>query len=155
MWSKREEALRLPTVISPDMHEEFCLPYDRRMHDALHELGFIVSYHTCGGTFGIEEMIIANGTDASETLAPRSIGSNQEPWDFKKKVGNRIALIGGMDQHSVLTDGSPDQIESQVKRLFREVGYDGGYILACSDHFFDTPVKNLEVYANAARDCTY
>ncbi len=143
------------TVISPGIHEEFCLPYDRRMHDALHELGFIISYHTCGGTFGIEEMIIANGTDVSETLAPKSIGSNQEPWDFKKKVGNRIALIGGMDQHSVLTDGKPEQIKAQVKRLFQEVGYDGGYILACSDHFFDTPVENLEAYASAARDCIY
>jgi hypothetical protein len=37
------------TVISPALHEKFCLPYDLRMHDALHELGFKVSYHTCGG----------------------------------------------------------------------------------------------------------
>ena len=40
------------TLISPRMHEEFCLPYDRTMHDALHDLGFKVVYHTCGGTFG-------------------------------------------------------------------------------------------------------
>ena len=38
------------TVISPKFHEEFCLRYDRPMHDALHELGFKVTYHTCGGT---------------------------------------------------------------------------------------------------------
>jgi len=143
------------TVISPDMHEEFCLPYDRQIHDALHELGFLVTYHTCGGNYGIEELIVANGADASETLAPKSIGGNQDPWDFKKKIGNRLALIGGMDQHSVLTDGTSEKIASQVKRLFQEVGSDGGYILSCADHFFDTPVSNLEIYAKAARECTY
>ena len=68
------------TLISPRMHAEFCLPYDREMHNALHQLGFLVTYHTCGGTLGIEELIVANGTDASETLAPTSIGGNQEPW---------------------------------------------------------------------------
>jgi hypothetical protein len=143
------------TVISPDLHKEFCLPYDRRIHDALHELGFKVTYHTCGGTFGIEELIIANGADASETLAPSSIGGNQEPWDVREKVGNRIALIGGMDQCSVLTDGNTDQIESQVKLLFQRVGYDGVYILSCADHFFETPVENLTAYADAARQCMY
>ena len=143
------------TVISPDLHREFCLPYDRQLHDALHDLRFTVTYHTCGGTLGIEDSIIRNGTDASETLAPPSIGGNQEPWDVKEKMGDRIALIGGMDQHSVLTTGSPAEITSQVELLFRKVGYNGGYILSCADHFFDTPPENLAAFANAARACTY
>ena len=143
------------TVISPTMHQEFCLPYDRRLHDALHELGFIVSYHTCGGTRGIEELIIRNGTDATETLAPMSIGGNQEPWEVKEKMGNRVALIGGMDQHSILTEGSIADITAQVEQLFRKVGYEGGYILSCADHFFETPVEHLKAFAKAARSCEY
>ena len=143
------------TVISPDMYREFCLPYDRTMHDALHDLGFLVTYHTCGGTVGIEELIIQNGADASETLAPTTIGGNQEPWEVKKKMGKRIALIGGMDQHSVLTTGSVADIRAQVELLFRKVGHDGGYILSCADHFFETPVEHLEAYAHAASNCIY
>lgn len=143
------------TVISPAVYQEFCLPYDRQLHDALHDLGFIVSYHTCGGTRGIEELIIQNGTDASETLAPKSIGGNQEPWEVKEKMGNRVALIGGMDQHSVLTKGSIAAITAQVEHLFRKVGYEGGYILSCADHFFETPVKHLKAFAKAARSCEY
>ncbi|MCY3017521.1 MAG: hypothetical protein NTW87_00620 [Planctomycetota bacterium] len=143
------------TLISPALHCEFCLPYDRKVHDALHALGFKITYHTCGGTFGIEEHIVANGCDASETLAPKSIGGNQEPWEMKAKVGNRIALIGGMDQHNVLTAGTPKQIRSQVRLLFENVGRDGGYILSCADHFFDTPPQRLRAYAAAARECRY
>ncbi len=143
------------TVVSPRLHEEFCLPYDRKMHDALHDLGFLVTYHTCGGTHGIEEHIVANGCDASETLAPMSVGGNQEPWDFKRKVGNRIACIGGVDQFNVLTDGSPSLIRDKTHELFEKVGMDGGYICSASDHFFETPVDKLMAFADAAKECVY
>ncbi len=143
------------TVISPDLFEEFCLPYDRKMHDALHDLGFKVSYHTCGGTVGIEELIIRTGADASETLAPMSVGGNQEPWDFKKKVGNRIAVIGGVDQFSTLSEGPAEKIRKNVHELFEKVGNEGGYICSASDHFFETDPKNLVTFAEAAKECIY
>jgi uroporphyrinogen-III decarboxylase len=143
------------TVISPALHRDFCLPYDRRMHDALHNRGFRVVYHTCGGTLGLEEMIVANGCDASETLAPRSIGSNQEPWEFAAKVAGRLALIGGLDQFNVVTRGTGQEIRARVLELFEKVGQQGGYICALSDHFFDTPLENLQALASAGRECRY
>ena len=143
------------TVISPTLHREFCTPYDRKMHDALHDLGFIVAYHTCGGTRGIEELIVANGADISETLAPMSIGGNQEPWEFKQKVGNRLAVIGGLDQFNVLTAGPAEKIRETVHTLFEKVGHAGGYVCSVSDHFFDTPIENLQVMADAAKECVY
>lgn len=143
------------TVISPALHKEFCLPYDRKMHDALHNVGLKISYHTCGGTFGIEEFIVDNHTDVSETLAPLSVGGNQEPWEFKRKVGNRIACIGGIDQFNILTTGSRNDIRKKVLELFEKVGYEGGYICSASDHFFETPVENLIAFAEAAKECRY
>jgi uroporphyrinogen-III decarboxylase len=143
------------TLISPALHKEFCFPYDRKLHDALHALGFTIVYHTCGGAKGIEEAIVANGCDASETLAPTSIGGNQEPWEFKAKIGRRLALIGGMDQFNVLTTGSREEIRAMVFKLFETVGYEGGYILSCCDHFFETPPENIRIYAEAARECVY
>jgi uroporphyrinogen decarboxylase len=143
------------TLISPKLHEEFCLPFDRAMHDALHDLGFLITYHTCGGTLGIEESIVRNGADVSETLAPPSIGGNQEPWEFRRKVGDRLAMIGGIDQYNTLTRGSKDDIRGAVVRLFETVGRDGGYICSASDHFFETPVENLAAMADAARECRY
>ena len=142
-------------MISPKLHQEFCLPYDRQMHDALHSLGFTITYHTCGGTRGIEELIVANGCDASETLAPPSVGGNQEPWEVHEKVGNRIALIGGIDQFNTLTSGTkarsgPWYISCSRRSARRRV-----YICSCSDHFFETPVENLVAFADAAKECVY
>lgn len=143
------------TLISPDLHKDFCLPYDRKIHDALHDLAFRVTYHTCGGTLGIEEYIVQNGCDVSETLAPLSIGGNQEPWDFKAKTGGRVALIGGMDQFNVLSEATKEQIRAKVFELFEKVGCDGGYVCSACDHFFETPLENLQAYADAARECVY
>jgi uroporphyrinogen decarboxylase len=143
------------TVISPELYREYCLPYDRKIHDALHVQGLKCVYHTCGGTLGIEEMIVANGADASETLAPPSIGGNQEPWELKRKLGRRLALIGGLDQQNPLTVGSREDIRRAVRKLFETVGHEGGYICSASDHFFETPVGNLEAFAEAARECRY
>jgi len=143
------------TVISPSLHAQFCQPYDRKMHDALHELGFLVTYHTCGGTFGLEELVVGNGCDASETLAPPSIGGNQEPWEYKERIAGRLALIGGMDQFNVLTDAPLARIRAKVHELFQKVGNNGAYICSLSDHFFDTPPDHLQAFADAARECVY
>jgi uroporphyrinogen-III decarboxylase len=70
-------------------------------------------------------------------------------------VAGRLALIGGMDQFSVLTEGTVEDIRAKVRELFEEVGRDGGYICAASDHFFETPLKNLRAFADAARECVY
>ena len=143
------------TLVSPDMHKEFCLPYDRTMHDALHELDLKITYHTCGGTRGIEEYIVQNGCDASETLAPSSIGGNSEPWEFAEKINNRIAMIGGMDQFNIITDGDRELIQQTVHKLFNTVGSNGGYICSASDHFFETPPEKLRWFAEAAHECVY
>jgi uroporphyrinogen-III decarboxylase len=144
------------TLISPKLHAEFCMPYDRQMHQALHAAGHISTYHTCGGMINILDLIIQNETDASETLSPPGTGGNiSEPQKVREKYSGKLAMIGGMDQFNILTTGSKEQIQTEVKRLFEGFGVDGSYILSASDHFFDTPVENLRIYAEAAKQCTY
>lgn len=144
------------TLISPKMHREFCLPYDRRMHDALHAAGHRATYHTCGGMMFILDLILQNGADASETLSPPGMGGNiAEPARVRSAFGGKIAMIGGMDQFNVLTAGPPERIRAEVRRLFEGFGLDGGYIMSASDHFFDTPPEHLRAFADAARECTY
>ena len=144
------------TVISPKIHREFCLPYDLAIHRALHNIGHIAVYHTCGGMVNILDLIIENETDASETLSPVGTGGNiVKPAKVRDAFAGRVAMIGGMDQFNILTRGTPDQIRVEVRHLFEGFGRDGGYIMSTSDHFFDAPVENLRVYAEAAKECVY
>jgi uroporphyrinogen decarboxylase len=144
------------TVISPAMHREFCLPYDREIHRAVHDAGLRVTYHTCGGMVHLLDLIVQNETDASETLSPPGTGGNvADPSKVREAFAGKVAMIGGMDQFHVLTSGTAEQIRAEVHRLFEGFGPDGGYILSASDHFFETPPENLKAYAEAARECTY
>lgn len=144
------------TVISPRLHREFCLPYDRRMHDALHRAGQRATYHTCGGMMHILDLIIENATDASETLSPPGVGGTiTNPAQVRSKFAGKIAMIGGLDQFNILGRGTAEEIEAEVNRLAEGFGRDGGYVCSASDHFFEAPVENLEAFASAAARCAY
>ena len=143
------------TVISPKIFKEFCLPYDRELHDALHALGHKVVYHTCGGMMAILELIVQNKCDASETLSPREVGGDAVPEEIKARIGSQVALIGGLDQINILSRGTPEMIRAHVHDLFARLGPGGGYIMCPSDHFFETPLENIQAYAEAARECVY
>ena len=39
-----------------------------------------------------------------------------------------------------------------VRKAYDAVGDDGGYLLSCCDHIFETPPENLRIYAAAARE---
>ncbi len=146
------------TVISPAMFDEFCVPYDRRIIRALHEVGLPVVYHTCGGMMALLDRIPANGCDASETLSPPGVGGDIESADrltVKNVLGSKVALIGGVDQGGTLTNGAPEQVATEVRACFETFGRGGGYICSASDHFFHAPVANLKALAAAGRECRY
>lgn len=143
------------TVISPAFFREFCLPYDLEMHRMIHSLGLPVVYHTCGGMMPILELISENECDACETLTPPTMGGDARPAELKARVGKRLALIGGLDQNTVLEVGTPEDIRAHVHAMFDAYGPNGGYIMSPSDHFFHVPPCNLEAYAAAVRECRY
>lgn len=104
----------------------------------------------------ILDLIVQNGTDVSETLSPPGTGGNiTDPAKVRAAFSGKVAMIGGMDQFNVLTSGTPEKIRSETQRLFEGFGPNGGYVCSASDHFFETPVENLKVFAAAAKDCTY
>ena len=103
----------------------------------------------------ILELIAENRCDACETLTPPSMGGDARPTELKKRVGSRSALIGGLDQNTVLEKGTEDEIRQHVRAMFEDYGAGGGYIISPSDHFFNVSASNLEAYAKAARECVY
>lgn len=143
------------TCISPELHREFCLPYDREHHDALHAIGLPAVYHTCGGMMAILDLVVENNCDASETLTPAGMGGDARHVELKERIGDKVCLIGGLNQFQILDCGTREQIREEVFRLFRELGPGGGYMMSPSDHFFETPPENLAIYGEAARECTY
>jgi uroporphyrinogen decarboxylase len=144
------------TVISPALHAEFCLPYDRRQHAAIIEKDphIRVVYHLCGGLMHMLDHVVENGAHGLETMTPPSMGGNADIAEANRLVGDRLFFIGGYDQQSGFEKGTPEDARRQVFDLFRQRP-NGGYICCPSDHFFHGDPANIQAFADAAKECVY
>ena len=71
-----------------------------------------------------------------------------------RRVGDRLAFIGGFDQNKGFEHGSPETVRQMVRKLFESCP-NGGYICSPSDHFFFGDPENLQAFVDACRECTY
>jgi len=143
------------TVISPDIFDEFVAPYDSVLIASAHEAGQRISYHTCGGMMPILENIAAMNPDAMETFTPSGMGGDAILSEAKKRIGDKVCMIGGFDQFHFFTGCTEEETREEVRRCFGEAGPGGGYILSPSDHFFEADLKLIEAFADEARKCQY
>jgi len=146
------------TVISPALHRQFCLPYDRIQHQAIHDYGAPygakIVYHLCGGLMPMLELVAENGADGLETMTPPSMGGDCDLAEAGRRVGDRLFFIGGFDQSAGFERGNPALIREMVQQLHR-ARPEGGYICAPSDQFFYGSIENLSAFALACRECVY
>ncbi len=142
------------TVISPNLHEEFCLPYDKLQVDALHAAGFKVVYHLCGGLMKMLDHVVANGSDGLETMTPPSMGADTDLALAEKLVGDKLFFVGGFDQNRGFEHGTPDVVRTMVHELHAACP-NGGYICCPSDHFFHGNLENLQAFSDALKECEY
>ena len=143
------------TVISPKLFETFVAPCDAEIIDEARRAGQRIVYHTCGGMMPILESIAEMNPDAMESFTPPGIGGDVNLVEAKKKIGDRVCMIGGFDQFHHLKGCSPEETRRAVRRCFEQAGEGGGYILAPSDHFFEADIECLEAYGDEARKCLY
>jgi uroporphyrinogen decarboxylase len=142
------------TVISPDMFRRFCLPFDRRQVSAIHAGGAKVVYHLCGGLMHMLDMVVETGADALETMTPPAMGGDCDLAEAARRVGDRLAFIGGFDQNKGFEKGNPKVVREMVRELFAARPR-GGYICSPSDHFFFGSPENIQAFVDAARECRY
>ena len=142
------------TVISPKLHREFCLPYDKIQHKALHNAGAKIVYHLCGGLMPLLEIVAENGANGLETMTPSEMGGDCNLAKATKRVGDKLFFIGGFDQNKGFEKGNPEIIKLMVRELHSACP-DGGYICSPSDHFFFGNPENIRAFTEAARECVY
>ncbi len=143
------------TVISPKIFNEIVAPYDSVLIEEAHKVGQKIVYHTCGGMMPILEDIAAMGPDAMETFTPPEMGGDVNLAEAKKRIGDKVCMIGGFDQYHYFVGCTPEETRAYVRKCFQDAGEDGGYILCPSDHFFDADLELIEAYADEARKCVY
>ena len=83
-------------------------------------------YHSDGNLLPLLDDLLTLGMNGLANIEPNAMNI----VELKKKYGRRICLVGNIDLHYTLTQGTAEETEAEVKKRIEEVGPDGGYILA-------------------------
>jgi hypothetical protein len=138
--------------ISPRQYEEFVLPYEARIADAVQDQGIPIYTHTCGRIGDRLELMVATGIDGIDTLDPPPLGT-VDLEDAKRRVGDKLFFKGNIDPVHTLLKKPRDEVKQDALWRLRVGSPGGGYILssACSVSP-RVPPENLMVLVEAAQE---
>jgi hypothetical protein len=129
---------------SPDTFRSLYRPYYKRINDWIHRNTTWKSLkHSCGSV----EVLINDFIDAGfDILNPVQIAAaGMDPVRLKEKYGDRIVFWGGgIDTQKTLPFGTPGQVRTEVERLCRIFGKNGGFVFNTVHNIqARTPVENV------------
>ena len=142
------------TVISPTLHENFCLPYDKPQIEAVHAAGSKVVYHLCGGIMPLLDVVARNGADGLETMTPPAMGGDCDLAEAHRAIGSEMFFIGGFDQNAGFERGTPEKARQLVDACHSAIP-GRGYICSPSDHFFKGDPVNIQAFVDACVSSKY
>lgn len=125
IWAGDDIAFRSGPMISPAAFRRFFLPYYRRVAAEI-RLPWI--FHTDGNFLPILEDLLSLGMNALHPIEPDALDIRT----VQRQVARRAGLVGNVDIN-LLALGTPEEVETEVRRLLRELAPGGRYILSSSN----------------------
>jgi uroporphyrinogen decarboxylase len=112
-----------PGYLGPKLFKEFALPYIKRVFEAFPNR--IHYWHSDGDTTSVLELIPEMHVEVFNNFYP-----DADISEFKRRIGNRVCLIGNIHPLKVMLRGTPEQVEKECKRQIEIAAIDGGYVLS-------------------------
>lgn len=133
--------------LNPKLVEEVFGPPYRRIIKAVHDRGAKFVLHSCGDNTLLFDTFISWGVDG---LHAYETTSNVDIFKEKKLHGDKVTIIGGVGVDHLLTDRSKDEeVVDEVKKLIRELGPGGRFIIAPVHSLSTIPAHKLRVMVDA------
>ncbi len=128
------------SVLGPKQYEEFALPYQRRVANAIRKEGGLSILHICGNTIKTLDAMVRTATDGISVDQQMDIA-----W-VAEQLRGRCASIGNVSPTNTLLKKGQAEVEAEVKRCI-EGGVD---IIAPGCGFAsETPLANMQAMAKA------
>ncbi len=138
-------------IFSPRMFRRFIRPALERLVAVIrrHNPGVKIMFHSDGAIAGLLEDLIEIGVDVVHPLEPLPV---MDLAEIKKRFGDRLTFLGGIDISHALP-GSRQDVIAEVRRRIAQLAPGGGYILSPANHIqADVPVENVLTLYQAARE---
>lgn len=107
----------LAGILSPDMAEEFSVPYVKRIVDALQDESFAVLYHNCGNSVPamLDEIF-------SQGAAGYHFGNAVDMGKVMEAAPADVLCMGNIDPAAQFTHGTPESMQQATKELLDNCG---------------------------------
>lgn len=119
--------------ISPDDYQEFVLPYEKIIVEAIRKENKHVYIHTCGAIGDRLELMFQSGMSGIECLDPFPLG-NVELKDAVERISDKGFIKGNIDSVNILLNGTKEEIINDLTERIKIGNSKPGFILstACS-----------------------
>lgn len=136
-----------PEMISPEMYEQYAMPYEKIVVDTAHKAGLTYTLHICGDTGLILETMLKTGADAFEIDYKTDMN---QAFEVLKNVAT---FTGNIDPSGVLALGTPDLVRQKTTDLLNVFSRTNRFILNSGCALpASTPEANLKAYVETARN---
>jgi uroporphyrinogen decarboxylase len=149
VWGSDDMGFRTGTLISPDDMREFVLPGHKAVAQMSHDAGCLYFLHSCGNLDAIWPDLL----DDVKIDAKHSFEDIIESViDHKKRIGDRVALIGGIDV-DLLCRADEETIRKRVREVLDVCMEGGGYCLGTGNSVANyIPVENYLIMMDEGRN---
>ena len=136
------------TLIAPDDIRRYFLPWHKKFASQCHEKGIPYYMHSCGAVDDVmNDLIEVVGIDGKHSYQDAVL----PVWEAKKKYGDRICVLGGVDVHKLTSCGEAD-LRRYVRKVIDACAPGGRFALGAGNSIPSyIPVENYLVMLDEAR----
>ena len=133
------------SLLSPNLYENYILPYHIKFIKRIHEAGAYVRLHICGNLNHILPLMGELNADIVDLDSLTSVSL------ARQYLGNKTILAGNIDPVSTVRNGTPDQVTKELQQCFKDAGNMSYGVNAGCEIPRGTPVENLIALRDFAR----
>lgn len=112
-------------LMSPVAWRKFIKPNLKKIYGFAKGHDRATFHHSCGNFYPVIGDMIDIGLDILHPIQPEAM----DILKLKREFGARLTFCGGIPTQELLPRGTAEQVRAEVKKLKREIGRSGGYIL--------------------------
>ncbi len=119
---------------SPTDVRGFFLPLVAETVELCHQAGVKFHYFTETGSMPFLEDYARMGVDVFSALDGNGANAT-DPFETKRRIGDRVCLMGGVDPREAFERGSTEDVRRAVLQILQGMAPGGGYILSTTGSF--------------------
>lgn len=129
MWYGDDLAYKTGTMVHPDLLRKELFPYLVQMGEICREKNLPFVMHSDGDLRQIIPDLIELGLNGLHPIEPLAMDSRK----LKEVYGDRLCLLGNIEIGEILTLGTPEEVEAEVRERINALAIGGGYAVGSSN----------------------